>query len=249
MSESNSNHSANSDPGEGAGPASWLPHAESPSIAPDDLVGMPAETAKCETTKSEISTLERASSEPAPLTVTRSTALVLAVPRTEEAATGPWPESARRAAKSRRFAFTPAAASIVAMLIGSAIGSAATAGLLYLRAAPDNPTTSTASFDRINRELATLKASINGSAEQSTTQIAKIADRMDRAEKSQAETGAKLALTADSLDRLDHRLAANAAPAAAGDVTGSLPSGTAATLPAGLGDRTLRSEAGSAGAA
>jgi hypothetical protein len=139
MSESNSDHSANSAPGEGAGP---LPHA-----------GLPAR------------------SEPAPLTATRSTALVLAVPRTEEAATGPGPESARRAAKSRRFAFTPAAASIVAMLVGSAIGSAATAGLIYLNAAPDDPTTSIASFDRINRESATLKASINGAAEQSTSQI------------------------------------------------------------------------------
>jgi hypothetical protein len=209
MSESNSDHNANSDPGE---------------------------TAKSETLKSEISTLEPARSESA--TATRSTALVLAVPRTEEAATGPGPESVRRAGKSRRFAFTPAAASIVAML-GAAIGSAATAGLLYLNAAPADPTTSTASFDRINRELAMLKASINGSAEQSTTQIAKIADRMDRAEKSQANTGTKLARTAESLDRLDHRLAANAAPAAPGDVTGSLPSNTAATLPAGPGDRTV----------
>jgi hypothetical protein len=238
MSESNNNHSANSNPGEVAGPASWLPHAESPSIAPDDLAGMPAETAKCETTKFEVSTLEPARSEPAPLTATRGTALVLAVPRTEEAATGPWPESASRAAKSRRLAFTPAAARIVAMLIGAAIGSAATAGLLYLRAASDNPTTAAASFDRINRELETLKGSINGSAEQSTTQIPKIADRMDRAEKSQADTGAKLARTADSLDRLDHRVAANAAPAATGDVTGSLPSSTAANLPAGPRDRT-----------
>ncbi len=46
MSEFNSDHSANSNPGEGAGPASSLPHVNSPSMAPDD--GMPAETAKSE---------------------------------------------------------------------------------------------------------------------------------------------------------------------------------------------------------
>jgi hypothetical protein len=186
---------------------------------------------------------EPARSEPAaretspPLTATRSTALVLMLPSPEEGAAGPSPKPAGRPAKSRRFAFTPRAASLVAVLLGAAIGSVATAGLVYLNAAPAaapaDPMTFAASFDRINRELATLKASIDGSAKQSNTQIAKIADRMDRVEKSQADTGAKLARTAESLDRLDHRLAA-----AAGDITGSLPTGTLGTLPAGPGDRT-----------
>jgi hypothetical protein len=229
MSESNSDHSANSNPGEGAGSASSLPHVESPSMAP-------AEIAESETLKSEISIPEPVRSEAA-FTATRSTALVLAIPRAERSAAGPGPEPAARTARSRRFSLTPAAASMVAVLLGAAVGSAATAGLLYLNAAPAaapaDPTTFIASFDRINRELATLKASIDGSAKQSNTQIAKIADRMDRAEKSQADTGAKLARTAESLDRLDRRLAANA-----GDITGSLPTGTLGTLPAGPGDRT-----------
>ena len=249
MSESNSDHSANSNPGEGAGPGSSLPHVESPSVAPDDRAEMPAETAKPETVKpeplaSKISILQPTRSEPAvrqsrpALTATRSTALVLTLSRAEEAAAEPSAKPAGRAAKSRRFAITPAAASMVAVLLGAAIGSAATAGLIYLNAAPAaapaDPMAFTASFDRINRELATLKASIDGSAKQSNSQIAKIADRMDRAEKSQADTGAKLARTAESLDRLDRRLAANAA----GDITGSLPTGTLGTLPAGPGDRT-----------
>jgi hypothetical protein len=253
MSESNRDHGANSNPGEGAGPASSLPHVESPSMAPDDRAGMQAEPANSEpakpepaepeTVESKISILQPARSEPATrqstpaLIATRGTALVLTLPRAEEAAAGSSPEPAR--AKARRFAFT-AAARTVAVLLGAAIGSAATAGLIYLNAAPAampaDPMTFTASFDRINRELATLKASIDGSAKQSNSQIAKIADRMDRAEKSQADTGAKLARTAESLDRLDRRLAANAA--AAGDVTGSLPTGTLGTLPAGPGDRT-----------
>jgi hypothetical protein len=243
MSESNSDHSANSNPGEGAGPASSLPHVDSPSMAPDD--GMPAETAnsemrKSEMHKSEITIPQPARSEPvAPLTATRGTALVLAIPRAEEAATGPAPEPAKRQTKSRRFAFTPAAVSMVAVLLGAAVGSAATAGLLFLKAAPTaapaDPTTFTASFDRVNRELATLKASVDGSAKQSKAQIAKVADRMERAEKGQADTAAKLARTAESLDRLERRLAA---PAAAGDITGSLPTGTLGTLPAGPGDRT-----------
>jgi hypothetical protein len=250
MSYSNSDHGANSNPGEGAAPASPLPHVESPSMAPDDRAEMQAEPAnsqpansetanseptKPETLDSKISILQPARSEPAarqsapPPMATRGTALVLTLPRAEEAAAGPSPGPA--GAKSRRFAFTPAAG-MVAML-GAAIGSAATAGLIYLNAAvPADPMTFTASFDRINRELATLKASIDGSAKQSNSQIAKTADRMDRVEKSQADSGAKLARTADALDRLDRRLAANAP----GDITGSLPTGTLGTLPAG--DRT-----------
>jgi hypothetical protein len=230
MSESN-DHSANSSPGEGAGPASALPHVESPSIAADGQAGKPAEAHAPEISIPEPAKSEPVMPESAPrLAATRSTALVLTLPRVEEAAARPAPEPAARPAKYRRFAFTPAAASMVAVLLGAAVGSGATAGLLYLNttpaAAPADPTTFTAALGRIDRELASLRSSVEGSAKQANTQITKIADRMDRAEKSQADTTAKLARTIESLDRLDHRLAANGAPAAAGDITGSTPPGT-----------------------
>jgi hypothetical protein len=229
MSESN-DHSGSSSSGEGAGPISGLPHVESPSIAADGQAGKPAaahppEISIPQPAKSEAVMPTSATS----LSATRSTALVLALPRVEEAAAGPAPEPAARPAKSWRFAFTPAAASMVAVLLGAAVGSGATAGLLYLNAAPAaapaDPTTFTAALGRIDRELASLRSSVEGSAKQANTQIAKIADRMDRAEKSQADTSAKLARTTESLDRLDHRLAANGAAASA-DVTGSVPPGT-----------------------
>jgi hypothetical protein len=230
MSESNSDHSANPTPGEPAGAASALPHVDSPSMAPDDRPGIPEETLE-----SEISIPVTARSEPH-LTATRGTALMLMGVGTEEAAAEPGPQPA--GGKSARFTFTPAAATVVAVLLGAAIGSGATTGLLYLNttpaAMPADPTTFTAALGRIDRELANLKSSIDGSAKQANSQIAKIADRMDRAEKSQAETSVKLARTTESLDRLDHRLAANAAAGAAGEITGSIPSGT---LAQGPGDR------------
>jgi hypothetical protein len=243
MSESNSDHSANPNPGEPAGPASALPHVESPSMAPHDRAGIPEETLE-----TEISIPVPARSEPH-LTATRGTALMLMRVRAEEAAAQPGPEPA--GGKSARFTFMPAAATVVAVLLGAAIGSGATAGLLYLNlnatpaATPADPTTFTAALGRIDRELANLKSSIDGSAKQANSQIAKIADRMDRAEKSQAETGAKLARTTESLDRLDHRLAANAAAGAAGEITGSVPSGT---LAQGPGDRTALADPRRAGA-
>jgi hypothetical protein len=209
---------------------------DSPSIAPGGQAGKPAEAHAPEILIPEPAKSEPASTESAPpksatpLSATRSTALVLTLPRADEAAAEPAPEAAQRPAKSRRFALTPAAASMVAVLLGAAIGSGATAGLLYSNAmpaaTPADPMTFTAALDRIDRELAGLKSSIEGSAKQANTQVAKIADRMDRAEKSQADTGAKLARTSETLDRLDRRLAANAAPAAAGDITGAIPSGT-----------------------
>jgi hypothetical protein len=230
MSESNSDHSANPTPGEPVGPASALPHVDSPSMAPDDRAGSPEETLE-----PEISIPVPARSEPH-LTATRGTALMLMRVRTDEAAPEPGPEPAR--GKSARFTFTPAAATVVAALLGGAIGSGATAVLLYLNATPAampaDPTTFTAALGRIDRELANLKSSIDGSAKQANGQIAKIADRMDRAEKSQAEASAKLARTTESLDRMDHRLAGNAAAGAAGEITGSIPSGS---LAQGPGDR------------
>jgi hypothetical protein len=228
MSESNSDHSANPTPGEPAGPASALPHVDSPSMAPDDRPGIPEETLG-----SEISIPVAARPEPH-LTATRGTALMLMQVGTEEAAADPGPAGR----KSARFTLTPAAATVVAVLLGAAIGSGATAGVLYLNAAPAampaDPTTFTAALGRIDRELANLKSSIDGSAKQANGQIAKIADRMDRAEKSQAEASAKLARTTESLDRMDHRLAGNAAAGAAGEITGSIPSGS---LAQGPGDR------------
>jgi hypothetical protein len=151
---------------------------------------------------------------------------MLRPPRPEETTAGPSAKTDAPQAKARRFALTPAAVSMIAVLLGAAIGSGATAGLLHLAPPPAaapaaDPTSFTAALGRIDHELATLKASIEGSAKQSNTQIAKIADRLDRAEKAQTETSNKLARTTESLDRIDHRLAANGA---AGEATGSLPS-------------------------
>ena len=75
----------------------------SPWMAPEDRAGIPAEseTPEPETLKSEISLPEPARPEAA-LTATRSTALVLAIPRAERAAAGPGPETAARTARFRR---------------------------------------------------------------------------------------------------------------------------------------------------
>jgi hypothetical protein len=213
MSESSDDHSANSTSGEETAPA--LENVESPAVAPDDWAEILTPRASAPESA--------ASKSAAPLSATRSTALVLTLPHREEAASDPAPEPPPRSRMLPRFALTPVVASVIAVLLGAAAGSAATAGLLYLNAAlaaaPADSAAFTAGLDRIDRELSTLKASIDGSARQANAQIAKIAERMDRAEKSQAETSAKLAKTAEALDRL-HRQAGNGALDTTGSVSG-----------------------------
>jgi hypothetical protein len=178
---------------------------------------------------SEISVPSRAI-EPASR-ATRSTVLLLTLPRPEDATAGPAPQPE----KPRRFALSPAALSMIAVLVGAAFGSAATAGLLSMSgtpaAPPSDPLTFTAALERIDHELTNLKASIEGSAKQSNAQVAKITDRLERADKTQSDTAAKIARTSESLERIDHRLTGNAS----GEATGGVPSASLAPGPGRVG--------------
>jgi hypothetical protein len=234
MSESSDDHSANSTAGEGA--ASALPHVASPSTTPDGPIETPAQVPEPQIILpgAGFDASGSAATTSVPLTATRGTALVLTREPRKETAAEPASEAAPRSWTWPRLAVRPAAASVIAVLLGAAAGSGATAGLLYFNyfnAAPAPPPADSAAFtaglDRLDRELATLKASIDGSARQASAQIAKIADRMDRSEKLQAETGAKLAKTAEALDRL-HRPAGNGAADATGSVSGAAGERTAA---------------------
>jgi hypothetical protein len=216
MSEFNEDQSANGTPGRGSQPA--LPHHESPSMVPDEKAqaGGPVDP-------SEISVPSRAI-EPASRAA-HGTVLLLTLPRPEDATAGSAPERE----KTRRFPMSPAMLSMIAVLVGAAIGSAATAGLLTMggtpNAAPSDPMTFTAALERIDHELTNLKTSIEGSAKQSNAQVAKITDRLDRADKTQTDTAARVARTTESLDRIDHRLNG------AAEQTGAVPSASLAPGP------------------
>jgi hypothetical protein len=121
----------------------------------------------------------------------------------------------------------------VATALGGLAGSIATASIARYKAAPAPATPInygkfTEGFSRIDRELATLKTGIDNATKASNQQVAKIVDRMDRAEKAQAEAGTKLAKASDVLDRVERRLASpppspppSPAPQA-NDVTGAI---------------------------
>jgi hypothetical protein len=234
MSEFNEDHGANKTPGQGSQPA--LPHHKSPSMVPGERAQESNEAPNEEPTggpdaepvdPSEISIPSRAI-QPASRA---ARVLLLALPEDATAGRAPHPE------KPRRFALSPALLTMIAVLVGAALGSAATAGLLSMNGTPatppSDPLTFTAAFERIDHELTNLKASIEGSSKQSNAQVAKITDRLDRADKTQSDTAAKILRTSESLDRIDHRLTGNAS----GEATGAVPSASLAPGPAAADPR------------
>ena len=111
--------------------------------------------------------------------------------------------------------YAPLGAAIAfAVAIGAVAGAAATSGLMR-DTSPAVADTTRALHDsvaQLGTEIAALKAS-----SQRTT--GKLAERIDRTEKAQAEPAAKLAKIQESLERLDRKQVA-AAPAS--DITGSV---------------------------
>jgi hypothetical protein len=138
-----------------------------------------------------------------------------------------------------------AAAIVFAIVLGALAGAATTAALMRDAAPPPSITAIDATRDlkhsvaQLSNELATLKAGIATAQRNANAQFGKLAERLDRTEKAQAEPAAKLAKIQDSLDRLDRRqqqVATTAAPAAA-DITGSVTPKTDAHPPVADGWR------------
>ena len=127
-----------------------------------------------------------------------------------------------QASRWRLAAYAPLAAAIAfAVALGAIAGAAATSGLLYESAqspaAADATRALQASVAQLSSELATIKAGV-ANTQRST---GKLAERLDRAEKAQAEPAARLAKLQDSIDRLERRPQL-AAAAPAPDITGSV---------------------------
>jgi hypothetical protein len=125
--------------------------------------------------------------------------------------------------------YFPLAASVaLALIVGALAGTAATIALSNDAPAAANTVLSDETRTlrervvRLSGELAALKTGIEAANRTSSTQLTRIGERLDRAEKTQAEPAARLAKIAESLDRLERRTASAAPPPA--DVTGSVTS-------------------------
>ena len=226
-----------------------LPQVEAPSLSPDR-----SEAAQVAEVVAEVAAADSASGAgpTAPdLTWPAGTALVLAHPQ-------PNSETAEAAAEQPSPPSWPSFHSLAAMLaaasvLGGLAGALATAGISSLMeqpsATPPYYAAVAEALGRLDRELTQLKAGIDAAAK--TAEMAKLTERLDRAEKVQAEAGTRLARATEGLDRLERRQGATGAPTSSSDITGSIAD-PRSTAPgpgmSGDGRRTLPGAGGAVGA-
>ena len=133
-------------------------------------------------------------------------------------------------AQYRRFALL-AASLFMAAALGGLIGSITTFSFATPKTDPAEPARNLqAALTQVTKDVAALKASVDGSSRTATTQISKLSERFDRTEKAQAEPMAKISALTETVSRLEKRITANAD--AARDITGSVPDRAAAAAPA-----------------
>jgi hypothetical protein len=210
---------------------SHLPQIEAPGLSPDRPEA--AEVAPVE--------LGPASAAMAGPT---GTALVLAQPQ-------PKTEAPEAAADSASLSW-PSLRSLAAMLAAAAVlgglaGALGAAGLSTLTEPPSSTPPYYAAvaeaLGRLDRELTQLKGGVDSAK---TSDVARITERLERAEKAQVEAGTKLARASEGLDRLERRLGTPA-----NDITGSVadPRSSAGGVAISGDGRRMAPAAGGAGAA
>src|ERR1700674_2434187 len=149
---------------------------------------------------------------------------------TKERSAAPAPKLGEPAGKPQTSRFALLAAAVAgAAVLGSLIGTLATAGLsgIWAMSAPDSSFAQskslTDSVAQLGSQVAALRTSLEAANRTATVPPTLMADRCDRAERAQSELAAKFAKISESVERLDRRPATPPAAATAGapDATGS----------------------------
>jgi hypothetical protein len=132
-------------------------------------------------------------------------------PRLDEFASGA--DRMRRARASR---WHPPRVPRLAALIALAIGGGAIAGTLGTAWVLHTPVSDQSvalgdynqlrgAIERLNADLVTLRANVEGTGRAASTQVARLTDRVDRVEHAQSEPAAKIAKMSETLERIDRR--------------------------------------------
>ncbi len=132
-----------------------------------------------------------------------------------------------------------AAVVALAAIAGALGGALATAGVMHFAGAASTASNNLvleASVARIDADILALKAGIEQTSKVGIVRDNKASDRLDKIEKAQAEPAAKLARLSETVEKLKATQAAPvpvaAAPAAAKDITGSIPPAATAAVAA-----------------
>lgn len=127
-----------------------------------------------------------------------------------------------RAFRLRRFLVLGAIVALAAGC-GALAGTLATAGLNATAHQNASEASMKVALDRVGEELTALRAKVESSAQDMHARTVRIAERLEKSERAQAEPAQKLVKISEALDRLERRTAqALASAAAASDVTGSV---------------------------
>ena len=132
-------------------------------------------------------------------------------PRLDEFAPG-----ADRMRGARASRWHPPRVTRLAALIALAIGGGAIAGTLGTAWVMHTPASDQSlavsdynqlrgAIERLNADLVTLRANVEGTGRAASTQVARLTDRVDRVEHAQSEPTAKIAKMSETLERIDRR--------------------------------------------
>jgi hypothetical protein len=126
----------------------------------------------------------------------------------------------------------------LAAALGALAGSLSASGLaqLWQPAPAKSATADTGLLQAMKVELAAMKASLDVATRSANSQVAKIADRLERVERSGSEPATKLTHIAESVDRLERK---SAAMATALEATGAIGGTEAARTEPKITDRLL----------
>jgi hypothetical protein len=207
--------------GDAAPADAHLPQVEAPSLSPDRPEAAQVAEVVADVAAARAGSAGNAASAPDPAGPA-GTALVLAHSQPKAEAAGAAGAEAERPSPPPWPSFRSLAAMLAAAaVLGGLAGALAAAGISSLIEQPSSMPPYYAAvaeaLGRLDRELTQLKAGIDSSAK--TAEMAKITERLDRAEKTQAEAGTRLARATEGLDRLERRLGT---PTSSPDITGSI---------------------------
>ena len=106
----------------------------------------------------------------------------------------------------------PRLAALIALAIGGGAiaGTLGTAWVMHTPASDQSLAVSDynqlrGAIERLNADLVTLRANVEGTGRAASTQVARLTDRVDRVEHAQSEPAAKIAKMSEALERIDRR--------------------------------------------
>lgn len=134
---------------------------------------------------------------------------------------GPFATTPVRAFRLRRFLVLGMIVALAAGF-GALAGSLATVGLNAAAHQSESEASMKLALDHVSEELTALRARVDSSAQDMHARALRIAERLDKSERAQAEPAQKLVKITEALDRLERRTAQAQASAAAADITGSV---------------------------